>query len=86
MPAPEGNTNATKQHRVITDTLRRVVAQNPEKVRIACEKFLDKASEGDLAAFKEITDRLDGKVPQATEISGPEGGPVQAKLTIEFVN
>ena len=86
MAAPDNNRNAAKQTRLITDTLRRVVTQNKTKVRNACEALLDKAVEGDIASFREITDRLDGKVPQSTEISGPSGGPINAKVSIEFVN
>lgn len=69
MSAPPGNKFAAKQNRVITDTLRRVVAQNPDKVRIACEKALDKAAEGDLQTFREIADRLDGKPTQSVEMN-----------------
>lgn len=69
MSAPPGNKFAAKQNRVITDTLRRVVAQNPEKVRIACEKALDKAADGDLQTFREIADRLDGKPTQSVEMN-----------------
>lgn len=69
MSAPPGNKFAAKQNRVITDTLRRVVVQNPDKVRIACEKALDKAAEGDLQTFREIADRLDGKPTQSVEMN-----------------
>ena len=70
--APLGNKNAVKE-KVITEALRRVVIQNPDKLKIACLKMLEKAEEGDIAAFREITDRLDGKAVQAIEGTG-EGG------------
>lgn len=73
--APEGNQNAVKRSRLVGDTLRKVAAQNPEKLRRACEILLDKAAEGDTAAFKEFRDTLDGKPNQS--ISGPDEGPIQ---------
>lgn len=66
---PAGNKNAEKRNRVVTDTLRRVAAQNPEKLRAACEKLLDDASNGNLYAFKEIRDTLDGKPMQSVEMN-----------------
>ena len=41
--APKGNTNATKEHRLITNALRRAVVQSPDKLKKACEKVLDDA-------------------------------------------
>lgn len=72
--APIGNKNGTKQNRLVSDMLRRVAAQNPQKLRKACETLLDKAVEGDVSAFREFTDRTDGKAVQP--ISGENGGPV----------
>ena len=72
--APKGNKNATKDRRLITDALRRAVAQNPDKLKKACEKVLDEAVEGNLAAFTLIADRLDGKPTQP--IAGDDENPV----------
>lgn len=66
---PEGNKNAEKKNRVVGDTLRRVAAQNPDKLRAACEALLDKASLGDTQAYKEVRDTLDGKPIQAVEMN-----------------
>ena len=40
------------------------------------QALLKKACSGDVPAIKEIFDRLEGKAPQALELSGKEGGPV----------
>lgn len=69
MAAPLGNKNGTKQNRLVGDMLKRVAAQNPEKLRKACEKLLDKMEEGDIAAFREFADRVDGKSVQSTEMT-----------------
>ena len=41
------------------------------------EKLVAKALDGDMAAMKEIGDRLDGKSPQYSEIAGRDGAPLQ---------
>jgi len=61
----KGNQNATKDKRMITDALKRVVAQGPDKLKKACEKILENAANGDLAAFSVIADRLEGKPSQS---------------------
>ena len=67
--APKGNQNAAKPGKLIADTLRRVAVQNPERIRKACEALLDKMEEGDIAAFREFADRVDGKSVQSTEMT-----------------
>lgn len=76
MAAPEGNDFAKKSNRLWGETLRRIAVQNPEKLRAIAESLYAKAAEGDVQAVKEIGDRLDGKAVQATELSGPDGGPM----------
>ncbi len=71
--APVGNKNAEKKNRIVGETLRKVALQNPDKLRAACEKLLDKAAEGDIHAFKEFRDTLDGKPIQAIEGTGKDG-------------
>ncbi len=78
--APKGNTNAKRDNRLITDALRRVVTQSPEKLRKACEKVLDDAVEGNLGAFSVIADRLDGKPAQSVTLSGDEDAPLVTRI------
>jgi phage shock protein A len=80
MAAPEGNTNRATQYR-IKRTLeavldRRSKAEGRDALEKACEALIDKAAE-DIAAFRELADRLDGRPKQQTELSGPGGGPVE---------
>jgi len=86
MGAPLGNKNATKENRLITDALRRVVVQNPNKLKKACETILSDAEDGNLAAFKEIADRLDGKPAQSidTTIANPDGSNLEVSTDIEI--
>ena len=82
MAAPLGNKNGEKKNRIVGDTLRRVAAQNPKKLRAACEALLDKAVDGDITAFAQFRDTLDGKPAQM--IIGDDENPLIVK-TIERV-
>lgn len=77
--APLGNKNASKENRIFGDELRKVVAQDRAKLRAAAEKLLLAASNGDLAATKELRDTLDGRPTQAVEQK------VDGTLTVEIV-
>ena len=81
-----GNTNATKEKRMVTDALRRVVAQNPDKLRKACKKVLDDAAKGNLAAFSIIADRLDGKPGQSMVLQGDENHPLVTRIERAIVH
>lgn len=72
--APEGNSNSSYNNRLWANTIRRAVTQaDPDRLRRIAEAMLDAAEEGNMAAIKELGDRLDGKVAQT--IQGPDGGP-----------
>lgn len=48
------------------------------RARRICEKFVMMAEEtGDPHLVKEIIDRVEGKVPQAVEMTGRGGGPME---------
>lgn len=87
--APLGNQNA-KKGKAWAEAIRRAIREKCEgedyeaKLATLAKKLVTAAEDGDLAALKEIGDRLDGKAMQQQEISGPEGGPLPA-LTVEFV-
>ena len=61
------------------EALRRQVLKRVEKQqnldRLASVVF-KKAMDGDMVAAKEIGDRIDGKVPQALQHEGADGGPI----------
>ena len=52
--------------------LRLALRGDPLRLRRIAEKLAEKAEEGDLAAIRELADRLDGKPPQAHK--GEDGG------------
>lgn len=89
MGAPVGNTNAARA-KMWADAIRYVLAEaereeTPKlRLRDLARTLVDKASDGDMAALKELGDRLDGKPAQA--ITGADGGAVEVKnLVVEFV-
>lgn len=88
--APKGNQNAAKA-KVWAMAIERALANRSKKDKVdaldaLAEKLLQNCDEGDMAALKELGDRLDGKPAQA--ITGPNGGdiPIRNKVTVEFVN
>jgi len=79
--APLGNRNATNGrmwNNAIKKALRkRSKSEQMEALEEIAEKLIVKALDGDIAALREIGDRLDGKPNQS--ISGPDEGPIQIK-------
>lgn len=78
MPRKKGDTN----DKWWADAIRRAVAlemddpqsgEKIKKIRLVADRLVDEALKGDIAAMKEIGDRLDGKPKQAVEGAG-EGG------------
>lgn len=75
--APIGNRNASKS-KLWEDAIRRaILADDGKRLRAIAEALLDKAAEGDVAAIKELGDRIDGKPSQQVALTGADGGPVE---------
>ena len=62
--APKGNQNAVKSKRIFANALKRLFTQKPEMATELAEKLVGFAVAGEGWAFKELLDRVDGKVPQ----------------------
>jgi ribosomal protein L17 len=72
--APLGNKNGVK-NKPWREAIDRALAQGDgKKLRSIADKLIDLAAEGDMAAIRELGDRLDGKPAQA--ITGADGGPL----------
>ncbi len=66
------------QDKIWSDTVRRAVhrAQKGKKTKmldLLARKLVDRGLDGDIAALKEIGDRLDGKPTQSLDLSGAVG-------------
>ena len=64
MGRPIGSVNREKP---FNDALRIALRGDPLRLRRIAEKLAEKAEEGDLAAIREVADRLDGKPVQVVD-------------------
>jgi hypothetical protein len=64
MGRPIGSVNKEKP---FNDALRIALRGDPLRLRRIAEKLAEKAEEGDLAAIRELADRLDGKPAQVID-------------------
>jgi hypothetical protein len=75
---PKGQPKRTKLWR---EALDRAIKRREHDDPLALEKLADKVlaavDAGDVSAMRELGDRLDGKVPQALEHAGKDGGPIE---------
>lgn len=82
-----GNTNSSRDNRLWRNTIQRAIAQgDPERLRRIADKLLDKAAEGDMAAIKELGDRIDGKASQQIELTGDADKPVAHRIEMVVVD
>lgn len=51
--------------------------QPTKKLALVAAKLVEVAIDGDIPAIKEIFDRVDGKVPQTTRLTGADDGPIE---------
>ena len=77
MGAPVGNQNAAKA-KVWTAAIERALerrsrVEQREALDAIADKLLELASDGDLAALKELGDRLEGKPAQSVGLSTQDG-------------
>jgi hypothetical protein len=80
----KGNQNAKKKP--FTEQMKRFIMANPQKMEKIIEGLFKEAEEGNLAAAKEIMDRVEGKAVQATEISGPDGAELVKGIGFMFID
>ncbi len=90
MGAPAGNQNAAKAKKwsaaIERALCRRYGKALADALDDLADKFIAAVEQGDLAAFKEFGDRMEGKPAQSLEHSGPDGGPIPAKVEVELVS
>lgn len=66
--APVGNQFAVKK-KLWSDALRHQALRDPKRLSKIADKLLDMAADGDIAAIRELGDRLEGRPIQATELN-----------------
>ena len=65
---PVGNQFAVKK-KLWSDALRHQALRDPKRLSKIADKLLDMAADGDIAAIRELGDRLEGRPVQATELN-----------------
>ncbi len=85
MAGKEGNPNplGRKADKVIREALLGALRQDPDMLKRVAENTWKMAEEGNMQAFKEICDRIDGKAVQP--ISGDDENPLTIIQRIERV-
>ena len=84
MAARKTPSKGAKPDKIWSDALRRAVFRKSDtdkgrkRIEVMADKCARMAETGDMAAIREIGDRLDGKSPQYSEIAGAGG----ASLTL----
>jgi len=76
-PGESGNPKGRPKGTSIQAIIRRIVSENEGEIAEALVKSAIKnALKGDYRFWKEILDRVDGKVPEALEHTGADGQPL----------
>ena len=88
MGAPVGNQNAARakvwQAAILRALDKRCGGDRIKALDALAENLLAQCETGDLAALKELGDRLDGK-PAQTIGGDPDGAPIAQNLTVHLV-
>jgi predicted polyphosphate/ATP-dependent NAD kinase len=80
--AQPGNRNAAKD-RQVRSTLIDCINAAPTLLQQACFSMLQKAADGDVAAFREVADRIDGKAVQQTMLTADVTSHTVEQMTDE---
>jgi hypothetical protein len=86
MGAPVGNKNATKQRRLLSDTLIRELSQHPERADKIVDKLLTCAEAGEPWAQQLVWERTDGKVAVAVVGGDEDDNPLRHAHVVEWVS
>lgn len=90
MGAPTGNQNAAKAKKWSAAIERALCKKYGKELADAMDelalKFIDAVEKGDISAFKEFGDRMEGKPKQQVELSSDPEAPLEQKITVELVS
>jgi len=86
MAATDTKPTGRKGDKVIRDALLAALRQDPDKLKRVADKAWSMAEEGNMQAFKEISDRIDGKAAQPLVGGSEDDNPIQLSGKIEIVH
>ena len=80
-PGGPGRPPLSQVERDVAEATRRELAEAMQgeipRIRMAVKAAMGKAAQGDFHLLDRLLDRIIGKVPQRTELTGGDGGPVE---------
>lgn len=83
--APIGNQNARKGKSWLDALKTEIAFDDGARLQKAACQLLNKAAEGDLAAIKELADRLDGKATQANTVTAQIESAMPTSIQVRFM-
>lgn len=87
MAAPYHN-NGGKKDKLWRDALMVAIKRTDSEGRVMlakiAQKVVEAACEGDMAAIKEIGDRIDGKAPQSLDVTNTYERPIESLTDAEL--
>lgn len=84
-PKPEGSGRKKGTPNRVTRDIRAIAAKHsPKAIRVLVKALADTDPKVSLLAARELLDRAHGKPMQATEVSGPNGVPLNAEPMSDF--
>ncbi len=83
--APLGNQNARKGKSWLDALKTEIAFDDGARLQKAACQLLNKAAEGDLAAIKELADRLDGKATQANTTTAQIESSMPRNIQVRFM-
>ncbi len=83
--APLGNQNARKGKSWLDALKAEIAIDDGARLQKAACQLLNKAAEGDLAAIKELADRLDGKAVQANTLTAQLETSAPTNIQVRFI-
>jgi hypothetical protein len=85
-PGESGNpAGRPKKGYSITEAFKSMFEAEPNTKAQVVDVIKQKALQGDTAALKMVWEYMDGKPTQGVEVSGKDGGPIDANLTVTFI-
>jgi hypothetical protein len=89
-PGKSGNPGGRPKIRVLAEMLAAVGNQVEKKsgktyFQLAAEALLSKAFNGDVQAFRELADRIDGRTTQSVELAGPGGKGIPVEMSLDEI-
>jgi hypothetical protein len=79
-----GNPGGRPKRKPITEAYAQML-EDPELCKQIAQAVVMQILKGNAQVLKEFTDRVEGKVAERTEVSGPEGGAIEGKFVVEFI-